>query len=595
MSEKKSFIKGMYNWAFLSIVIVAIILLNIISSFLNKRWDITEDQRYSLSKGTIEYLKDENSFKNRLTIRIYFEGNLPSELKMFRNAIEDKLKEFKEYAGKRIEYQFINPNPANATEGEIRELQETLYAKGKGILPMDIVYMKDGSQNQILMWPGAVIDYEGSTVNTVQFLPGTPPGKPYQLQGITDMIQNSINNLEYMLTSAIRRATQNKKPRIGFLQGHGELTYANTQRMRSLISPFYAIADITLNDSLAALENIDGLIIARPRTQFSDKDLYIIDQFVMKGGRLMCFLDALQINEDTLNANGQTHTTRYNTGLDKMLFDYGLKLNENYVIDAQCVPKPVPFAKQSMIPWFYQVLATPTSHPIARNLEFVSLKYTSEVQFVGTDKNVMSPILTSSTNSTRTGLAPMVNLAMALNYGKVPELVPNPNDEANKVCLAGLVEGAFESHFKNRIVDEFANNPLVQFKDRSTKEGKVLLVGNGRFIANKADSMINNNGVMMYRPQQVNDLRFDENLAQLGVPHSFGNQEFIQNMTDYMMGDNSIIDIRSKQIDVHAIDNDKVKSSSGFYKIINLLIPCGIILLLAFLMHYLRKRKYTKH
>jgi len=585
----------MYNWTFLSIVIVAIILINVISSFLNKRWDITEDQRYSLSKGTIAYLKDEESFKNRLTIRIYFEGNLPSELKMFRNAIEDKLKEFKEYAGKRIEYQFINPNPENATEGEIRELQETLYAKGKGILPMDVVYMKDGAQNQILMWPGAVIDYEGSTVNTVQFLPGTPPGKPYQLQGITDMIQNSINNLEYMLTSAIRRATQNKKPRIGFLQGHGELSYANTQRMRSLISPFYAIADVTLNDSLAALENFDGLIIARPRSQFSDKDLYIIDQFVMKGGRLMCFLDALEINEDTLNANGQTHTTRYNTGLDKMLFDYGLKLNENYVIDAQCVPKPVPFAKQSMIPWFYQVLATPTAHPIARNLEFVSLKYTSEVQFVGTDKNVMSPILTSSTNSTRTGLAPMVNLGMALNYGKVPELVPNPNDEANKVCLAGLVEGTFESHFKNRIVDEFANNPIAKFKDRSLKEGKILLVGNGRFIANKADSMVNNNGVMMYRPQQINDLRFDENLAQLGVPHSFGNQEFIQNMTDYMMGDNSIIDIRSKQIDVHAIDNEKVKSSAGFYKIINLIIPCGIILLLAFLMHFLRKKKYTEN
>jgi len=593
MSEKKSILKGMYNWTFLSIVIAALILLNIISSFLNKRWDVTEDQRYSLSKGTTEFLKDEASFKNRLTIKIYLDGNLPSELKMFRNTIEDKLKEFKEYAGKRIEYKFINPS--EGTEGEQRELQENLYGKGKGILPMDVVYMKDGAQNQLLLWPGAVIDYEGSTVNTVQFLPGTPPGKPYQLQSMTEMVQNSINNLEYILTSAIRRATQNKKPRIGFLQGHGELTFSTTQRMRALISPFYALSDITINDSLAALEGFDGLIIARPRTEFSDKDLYIIDQFVMRGGRLMCFLDALHLDEDTLNAKGSTHTTRYNLGLDKMLFDYGLKLNENYVIDAQCVPKPVPFAKQSMIPWFYHVLATPTSHPIARNLEFVSLKYTSEVQFVGAGKNVMSPVLTSSTNSTKSGLAPLVNIGLALNYGKVPELVPNPKDESNKICLAGLVEGGFESHFKNRIVDEFANNPITKFKDRSTVEGKVLLVGNGRFIENKADSMISKDGkTMMYRPKQVNDLRFNEELAQLGVPHSFGNQEFIQNMTDYMMGDNSIIDIRSKQIDVHAIDNDKVKSKASFYKWMNLLVPCGSILLLAFLMGYIRKRKYTQ-
>ena len=278
-----------------------------------------------------------------------------------------------------------------------------------------------------------------------------------------------------------------------------------------------------------------------------------------------------------------------------MLFDYGLKLNENYVVDAQCVPKPVPFAKQSMIPWFFNVLATPTSHPIARNLEFVSLKYTSEVQFVGASKNVMSPILTSSTNSTKTVLAPMVNLGIALNYGDNPELVPNPQEEENKICLAGLVEGSFESHFKNRIVDAFAKNPLVKFKERSAKEGKVLLVGNGRFIANKADSMLNKDGkTMMYRPTQINDLRYNEELAQLGVPHSFGNQEFIQNMTDYMMGDHSIIDIRSKQIDIHAIDNEKVKLNASFYKIINLLIPCGSILLLAFLMHSLRKRKYAK-
>ena len=280
MSEEKKIKKGIYNWTFLVIVGASLIFLNIISSFLYKRWDMTEDQRYSLTQGTITFLKDKSTFENRLTIRVYLDGKLPSEIKLFRDAIEDKLKEFKLYAGKRIEYQFINPNLGS--EGEQRELHENLYAKGKGILPMDIVYMKDGGQNELLLWPGAIIDYEGSTVNTVQFLPGTPAGKPFQLSGLTDMIQNSINNLEYMLVSSLKRAVQQKKPRIGVLQGHGELSYENTQRMRALISENYAIADITLNDSIAALDNFDGLIIARPRTTFSDKDLYLIDQFVMK-------------------------------------------------------------------------------------------------------------------------------------------------------------------------------------------------------------------------------------------------------------------------------------------------------------------------
>lgn len=593
MAEKKNYSKGVFNWTFLVIAIVAIIFVNIISSFLYTRIDMTKDQRYSLTEGTIQFLENENNIKNRLSIKIYLEGNLPAEIKHFRNAIEDKLKEFKQFAGNRIEFQFINPN--EGTEGEQQALFESLYAKGKGIIPMDIVYMKDGSQSQMLLWPGAVIDYGGTTVQSIQFLPGTPPGKPYSLDGITEMLQNSINNLEYILVSSLRRATQLVKPRIGFLQGQGELSFAQTQRIRSLIAPYYSIADITLNDSIAALDNIDGLIIARPTQKFSDKDLYIIDQFVMNGGRLMCFIDALNLNEDTLNMNGTTHTMRYETGIERMLFDYGLKLNENYVVDVSCAPKAVPFAKQSLIPWFYHVLATPTKHPISRNLEPVSLEFTSEVAQVGNGKIKFSPILTSSTNSNVTGLAPMVSLAMPLNYGKHPELVANPGDEINKICLAGLAEGKFESHFKNRIIEEYANNPNSNYKQSGVKEGKVLLIGNGRFIENSYDSMpLKNGNGFMYRPTEFNELRMDPDLAQVGVPIYFGNQEFFQNAVDYMLGDNSVLDIRSRQIDIHKIDNEKVKNDASFYKVLNLLLPIALILLFAFVMNFIRKRKYIQ-
>lgn len=593
MAEKKTYTKGLFNWTFLGIAIIAAVLINIISSFLNKRIDMTEDHRYSLSQGTIAFLENKDNFQNRLSLKIYLDGNLPAELKHFRDAIENKLKEFKEYAGDRIEYQFINPNVGS--EGEQQALFESLYGKGKGIIPMDIVYMKDGSQSQMMLWPGAVIDYGGSTVQNIQFLPGTTPGKPYSLDGLTDIIENSINNLEYILVSSLRRAIQKTKPRVAFLQGHGELTFAQTQRARSLIAPYFAIADITINDSLAALDNVDGLIIARPTQKFSDKDLYIIDQFVMRGGRLMCFMDALNLNEDSLNTNGMTHTTRYETGLERMLFDYGLKLNENYVVDARCAPKSVPFAKQSLIPWFFHVLATPTKHPISRNLEPVSLEFANEVQFVGNSENALTPILTSSTNSNVTGLAPLVSLAMPLNYGKNPELVGNPESEVNKRCLAGLAEGTFNSHYKNRIVDEFINNPIIKYKEKSTKEGKVLLIGNGRFIANSYDSMPTRDGkAFMYRPTEFNDLRMDAELAQIGVPVYFGNQEFFQNLTDYMMGDESVLDIRSRQIDIHAIDKEKIKADADFYKVINLLLPVGLVILFAVIMAYFRKRKYAQ-
>ena len=592
MAEKK-LARGIFNWTFLGVFIAGIVLVNIIASLLYKRIDMTEDKRYSLADGTMEFLGNKGNFDNRVNIKIYLEGNLPAELKHFRNTLEDKLKEFKEYAGDRIEYQFIDPNVG--TEGEQQALWESIYAKGKGIIPMDVVYTKDGAQSQMLIWPGALIDYGGSTVQNIQFMPGTPPGKPYSIDGLTDMIENSINNLEYILISSLRRATAKSKPRIAFLQGHGELTFAQTQRARALIAPYFAIADVTINDSIAALDNVDGLIIAGPRKRFTDKELYVIDQFVMRGGRLMCLLDALYLNEDSLNMKGMTHTARNETGLERMLFDYGLKLNDNYVVDARCAPKAVPFAKQSLIPWFFHVLATPTKHPIARNLEPVSLNFANEIQFVGSSKNALTPVLTSSTNANVTGLAPLVNLAMPLNYGKNPELIANPDDEVNKRCVAGLAEGFFDSYFKNRIVEEFANNPIAKYKEKSTKEGKVFLIGNSRFIANSYDSMPARDGKgFMYRPTEFNDLRMDKDLAQLGIPLYFGNQEFFQNLTDYMMGDNSVLDIRSRQIDIHAIDQEKVKAHATYYKIVNLLVPIVLVLLFAITMTYIRKRRYAK-
>lgn len=594
MSKGKNYSKGFFNWTFLIIVAVGLILVNIVSSFLYKRIDMTEDQRYSLSPGTIEFLSDTSIIRNKLTITIYLEGNMPSEIKHFRNSVEDKLKEFRQYAGDRIEFQFVNPS--DGTEIENNELHESLYKQGKGLLPMDIVYQKDGSQSQMMLWPGAIINYEGSDMNTIQFLPGTQPGKPYQLDGITQMIQNSINNLEYILISSIRRAVQSKKKKVAFLQGHGELTYAQTQRARALIAPYFNVDDVTIDGKIDALDNVDGLIIARPKNQFSDKDLFVIDQFVLKGGRLICLLDALYLPEDTLNAKGMTHTTRINTGLERMIFDYGMKINENYVIDARCAPIVVPFAKQSLLPWFFHVLATPTSHPIARNLEPVSLKYTSEIQFVENENVSLTPILTSSTNSNVTGLAPMVSLGMPLNYGAKPELIANPDDEKNKRCLAGLSEGFYTSYYKNRIVDDYANNKDAKFVAESTKESKVLLIGNGRFIENHYDSMPDKvTGKMMYRPIQLNELRMDPTLAEMQIPLFFGNQEFFQNMVDYVMGDNSVLDIRSRQIDIHELDNEKVKEEAQFYKLLNMTLPSLLVLLFAFVMSLIRKRKYVRN
>jgi ABC-2 type transport system permease protein len=449
----------------------------------------------------------------------------------------------------------------------------------------------------MLLWPGAEIEYGGSTVSHIQLMPGTPQGQYYTLNPkLESQIQNSINNLEYMLLSSIRRATQTQKPRLAFLQGHGELTYAQTQRVRTLVSPYYSVEDIFLNDSIDALKGVEGLVIARPTQPFSEKDKYIIDQFLMKGGRLMCFIDKLFVPEDSLNKNGYTHTMRHMLELDRMLFDYGIKINDNLVFDKECAPKHIPTAKQQLIPWFFAIRSTSTAHPISRNIEPVLLKYASQIQFVGNGKTVKSPILTTSSNALMTGLAPIISVVMHKDAWNNPQFVADPSDEVNKICLGGLVEGYFDSHFKNRIIGAFANNPESGFKDKSTKEGKVLVVANGRFIQNKYDSIPNKSGGYLYKARSFNELKMDETMASLNMqPLIYGNQEFFQNLVDYMMGDNSVLDLRSKQIDIHAIDKEKVKLEAGYYKFINMFIPSFIVLLFASFIYFIRKRKYLRN
>jgi hypothetical protein len=265
------------------------------------------------------------------------------------------------------------------------------------------------------------------------------------------------------------------------------------------------------------------------------------------------------------------------------------------VFDVQCAPKLIPTAKQYLIPWFYAIRSTNTNHPIARNLDPVLFNYASEVEFVGENKNSKKSVLTSSTNSAVSGLAPMISLLLYKNYGPNPRLNPTPDDPSNKKMIAAVVEGYFDSHFKNRIVGEFVNNPAIKFLNKSKNEGKIFVVGNGRFIENKYDSILrSSDSTFMYRPSSFNNLKMDETMAMVNMePLLYGNQEFFQNLVDYMMGDNSVLDIRSKQIDIHAIDKEKVKSESGFYKLINTLIPSLIIVFVGWVIFYFRKRKYT--
>lgn len=606
MAQKKS--KGLklaYHWILLIFALTGAILVNIVATYTSKRFDMTDDQRYSLAPSTQEFLeKSDSTFKGRVYIEIFLDGTLPAELDRFRDAIEDKLKEFKNIAGDRIEYKFTDPKMGS--KQDVKEREYKLWDEGHGILPMNVMYTKDGHQSQMRLWPAAIMQYGGASDSrelVVQLLPGTKSGQPFVLEEIPQIIENATRNLEYNLMNGLRRVTREKTPTIGFLQGHGELNFGATYRARSIIGLDYSVKNVTIDGQVNALDEVDGLVIAGPTQRFSNEDLYVIDQFVMRGGRLMCFTDALEIREDTLAIYKQTHTSRIETGLSNLLFDYGIGMKDNYVLDAKCAVKAISLEQNARLPWFYHVLATPTSHPVSRNVEPVSLKYTSELELNHNMKNVVvTPILQSSTNATATGSTPLVTYAIPMNYidiergEKVPKLALNPKSKQNIRDLAAVSQGTFKSYFKTRLPPEFKEQKELKYLAKSSKEGKVFVVGNSRMIQNEYDSVLNATGQeFMYRPKSgVNDLLYDRELVSIRFPHLFGNQDFFQNLVDFMMDDNSVLDIRSRQIEIRNIDKTKVLEESSFYKLVNVGLPIAIILVLALAMFFIRKRKYAR-
>ena len=602
--------KGIFNWGYFLGLLVALILLNIIGALVNYKVDMTEDNRYSLAKGTEQFLANAKSFENRISIKIYLEGELPAEIKSFRNAIEDKLKDFKSIAGNRIEYQFINPN-----EGHANKKEEYFYLRGifeKGILPTKIVYVKKGVQSQIILWPGAEVTYTSNGVvkeSYIQFLPGTPNGEPMELNRLNPIIENALNNLEYNMLSALRKVSQKDKKRIAFLQGHGELNEQETMNARAVLSPYFYLTSLTLNTkaSYGELNDLDGLIIANPSKPFSDVDLYFIDQFVMHGGRLMVFMNTLSHNEDTLTKNYLEHTTRRNLKLDKMMFDYGINIHENYVFDRICGYRKVRMDNASSLSWPYHVLASPSLHPITRNIDPVSLEYANELQLIQTPDVKLTKILTTSSNANHSGLAPQISIMDFKIFGENPAFIENPEDPINKLTLAAMAEGKIPSYFSNRELVDDQNHQIqdvAQMKEvpkkyrikkiKSISDAKVFVVGNGTFIANEYDSVFRG-GRYEYvssPPFPFNALKYSKVPDLNGRPLIYGNQEFIQNMVDYMMGDNSVLDIRSRQIEFKEMDKMKLQAEADTIRYASLIVPIGFVAFLAALMIYLRKRKY---
>ncbi len=557
------------------LVLCILVLLNIIGGLQFFRIDLTAENRYSLSEATVKLIEPIDEV---VLVKVYLEGDFPAGFQRLQSETRQMLDELRAY-NPNIEYVFINPSD-NPTEEATEKLYQQLQSRG--LKPYQLQVNEQGGNSIKTVFPGAVMSL-GERETAVNLLVDQLGASPER------QINSSIQNLEYTLASAIRSLSTEKKPLIGFLQGHGELGPRDLADMGKQLSKNFSVDlfnirefvqdSITGEISVAAqqrkLNRFDALVIAKPQKPFTDLDKYLIDQFVMKGGKTVWMIDPVQASMDSLSESSQFLSLPLydRLNINDLLFKYGVRLNTNLVTDL--VAAGVSDQRQ-IRPWIYFPLVMPSvEHPITKDLNAIWLRFTSTLDTIIT-KNSRKTVLLKSSRYANSFAAPhMVNLAALYN--------PPPQERFTKsgLPLAVLVEGKFESLYKNRILPK---DESQQLKPRfESPENQMVVVADGDVIRNQFN--IVNPNIPKRVPLPVG---YDQFTGQ-----QYGNADFMLNTMDYLLDDSGLIDVRSRELKIRLLDRKRLASERLQWQLVNTLIPLLLVIAFGVVYTRLRKRKYA--
>jgi ABC-2 type transport system permease protein len=559
--------------------VAIIVFANIIASFVFTRFDLTSEKRYTLSDATKKMLSSVNDY---IFFRIYLDGEFPAGFKRLRNETREMLDEFKAY-NKYIEYEFSDPNESPNDEDRKLVYQQLIE---KGLMPTNLqVNDKEGSSQQII-FPGALVTYHGKEM-PVQLLSDQFGNAP------EEALNNSIQNLEYNLANTIRKLTATHKPKVAFIYGHGELDPDETYDIRLALTEYYQVERIKIDGQISALtehgtsdsnrvsiyNKYKAIVIASPDSVFTDRDKFIIDQYIMRGGRVLWLVDGVNASIDSLMHKNPTMGLANEINLEDQLFKYGARINFNLLLDASCLPimlvtgrvgdKP----KFSYMPWMFFPLASPASkHPMVNNLNPLKTQFTSSVDTIAVT-GIKKTILLSTSQYSRAVKSPVI---IDLNMAKEkpdPELL-----NQSYLPVAVLLEGKFESLFKHRMPPEIANDISIGFMEQG-RYSQMIVVADGDVIRNQ-----------LHRTKGYPlPLGFDQDTRQ-----TFGNKEFVLNAMNYLIDETQLISIRSRELKIRLLDRKRVEDEKLKWQLLNIVLPIALILVFGFVKIYLRKRRFAK-
>ncbi len=552
----------------LSLVIwlALIILVNFIGSNFFNRLDLTEEKRYTLNESSRERLEnlDEVVF-----VRVYLEGDLPTEFRELRNATKEMLDDFRAYAGENIQYEFINPSESPDEKERVEVYQELTR---QGLQYTNIRLQTGDKMSEQIVFPGAILSFKGRET-PIQLLKSQTGATEQQ------MITNSIQQLEYEFMSAIDKITSTYKKKVAFIEGNGELSALETADSKRALEEFYEVSRIKIDQNLDALEGQDAIIIARPDSAYDERDKFIIDQFIMNGGKVIWFIDPVFARMDSLRKSTMTMGLVLEYNLEDQLFHYGARLNGDLVMDIECINKPIVTGyignqpRQEMFPWFYEpLLSGNEAHPITQNLDRIKTEFVSTIESVAGDSVTSTPLLLTSEKSRTVAAPTRISFNILREPPKYEMFTKGP------LTTALLLEGKFTSVFTNRLPRKLLDDDGINFKERSAPT-KMIVVSDGDIIRNPISKLEN----------KFFALGYDKYSQKV-----FGNREFVLNAVNYLCDDSGLLNVRSKNFKIRLLDQAKIDEDRTFWQVLNTSVPLVFILVFAIVFITIRKRRFAQ-
>jgi ABC-2 type transport system permease protein len=549
--------------------IAVLILLGVISSLTFTRFDFTKDKRFTISPVSRNIM---DSLKAPVHVTVYLQGdNFPGGMKRLQRATRDMLSDLQAYSHDKLQFDFIDLIAAIKKLPDDEQKAEYDSLQVRGITGQPYSVKTDNGVTQMLIFPEALVQFGGKeiAVNLLQSRIGLSDDEVYN---------NSIQNLEYAFSSAIKKITSGGKPIIGFTEGNHELTDLQLNDAMKSLSDGFEVGRIDLKTiPMGILMKIRLLVIPKPDTKFTELEKFKIDQYIMRGGRVLWTIDQVNAELDSLRHHGGDEMSfPKDLNLDDQLFEYGIRINYDLIADMRCAQIPVSTgdvggqAQIQLLPWLYYPIFIPTSkNPIVKNLDGIRSEFVSTIDTLAI-KNVKKTILLSSSPYNKKLTAPHILSLQAL------EQEPKAKDfQSTPKIVAVLLEGEFKSDFLNRPVPDSLHEQVTIIPQ--SKPTKMIVISDGDVFKNQVGA-----------DGSPYPLGYDRYTQQ-----NFGNKNLLLNIADYMTDDSGLIALRTKEIQLRLLDRVRVRSEKLYWQLFNNILPLGLLLTFAIFQHYIRKRKYA--